>query len=102
MRILLLNLGTEAEQSVREALDGQGFEILSERTSDVADIELLAPEVLVTDASPSDLSCCGVVVQLKAHEATRTIRVLMVVEGGALERTRALDLGADDVISVPF
>ena len=26
----------------------------------------------------------------------------MVVEGGALERARALDLGADDVISLPF
>jgi len=28
--------------------------------------------------------------------------VLMVVRGGALERARALDLGADDVISAPF
>jgi S1-C subfamily serine protease/CheY-like chemotaxis protein len=102
MRILLLNLGPECEKSVRAALEGQGFEILLERTLDVEEIEVLEPEVLVTEATPSDLSCCGVVVQLKAREATRAIRLLMVVEGGALERTRALDLGADDVISLPF
>jgi S1-C subfamily serine protease/DNA-binding response OmpR family regulator len=102
MRILLLNLGPESEKAVRAALEGQGFEILLERTLDVEGIEVLAPEVLVTEASPSDLSCCGLVVQLKARDATRAIRILVVVAGGALERTRVLDLGADDVISLPF
>jgi len=30
------------------------------------------------------------------------VKILMVVRGGALERARALDLGADDVITFPF
>lgn len=30
------------------------------------------------------------------------IKVVIIVEGGALERARALDLGADDAISFPF
>jgi S1-C subfamily serine protease/CheY-like chemotaxis protein len=102
MRILLLNLSPQLIQSVQAALAGQGFDVLEERSLDVEHIEALQAEVLVTEASPSDLSCCGLIVQLKARETTKAIRILMIVEGGALERARALDLGADDVISSPI
>jgi S1-C subfamily serine protease len=102
MRILLLNLSTESASEVSTALAGQGYEIASEAALDVEHIELLAPELLITEATPSDLSCCGIITQIKSREQTKSIRVLMVVRGGALERARALDLGADDVISAPF
>jgi S1-C subfamily serine protease len=102
MRILLLNLSTDSASEVKTALAGQGYEIASEAALDVEHIELLAPELLITEATPSDLSCCGIITQIKSREQTKSIRVLMVVRGGALERARALDLGADDVISAPF
>jgi len=102
MRILLLNLNTDSASEVTTALAGQGYEIASEAALDVEHIELLAPELLITEATPSDLSCCGIITQIKSREQTKSIRVLMVVQGGALERARALDLGADDVISAPF
>jgi S1-C subfamily serine protease len=63
----------------------------------------LSPEVLVTEATPSDLSCCGLVTQLKSRPETESpLKIMIVVEGGALERARALDLGADEAISFPF
>src|ERR1700722_20330610 len=102
MRILLLNLSTDSASEVSSALAGQGYEIASEPALDVEHIELLAPELLITEATPSDLSCCSIITQIKSREQTKSIRVLMVVRGGALERARALDLGADDVISAPF
>src|SRR6266478_7861423 len=102
MRILLLNLNTDSASEVSTALAGQGYEIASEAGLDVEHIELMAPELLITEATPSDLSCCGIITQVKARDQTKSIRVLMVVRGGALERARALDLGADDVISAPF
>ena len=102
MRILLLNLNTDSASEVNTALAGQGYEIASETGLDVEHIELMAPELLITEATPSDLSCCGIITQIKSREQTKSIRVLMVVQGGALERARALDLGADDVISAPF
>ena len=102
MRILLLNLNTDSASEVNTALAGQGYEIASETGLDVEHIELMAPELLITEATPSDLSCCGIITQIKSREQTKSIRVLMVVRGGALERARALDLGADDVISAPF
>lgn len=102
MRILLLNLGASSSAEVSQALAGQGYEIANEPALNVDQIESLAPELLVTEATPSDLSCCGIITQIKSRQRTKSIRVLMVVLGGALERARALDLGADDVISSPF
>ena len=102
MRILLLNLNENSADEVSKALAGQGYEIASQAELDVEQIQALNPEVLITEATPSDLSCCGVITQIKSNEQTKSIRILMVVQGGALERARALDLGADDVISSPF
>jgi S1-C subfamily serine protease len=102
MRILLLNLGVESAQEVNQALSGQGYEIITDRRLTVDKILALSPEVLITEATPSDLSCCGVISQIKASPDPRTLRILMIVHGGALERARGLDLGADDVISFPF
>src|SRR4030088_3040052 len=102
MRILLLNLGVESAQEVNQALSGQGYEIITDRRLTVDKILALSPEVLITEATPSDLSCCGVISQIKASPDPRTPRIVMIVHGGALERARGLDLGADDVISFPF
>jgi S1-C subfamily serine protease/DNA-binding NarL/FixJ family response regulator len=102
MRILLLNLGPESAQETNQALSGQGYEVITERRLTVDKILAVSPEVLITEATPSDLSCCGVISQIKASPDPRTLRILMIVHGGALERARALDLGADDVISFPF
>jgi len=102
MRLLLLNLTPDSASEVNTPIARKGYEIASETGLDVEHIELLAPELLITEATPSDLSCCGIITQIKSREQTKSIRVLMVVRGGALERARALDLGADDVISAPF
>ena len=103
MRVLLLNLNSETNELVSSALAGQGYDVTTESGLTVDEVLALSPEVLVTEASPTDLSCCGMITQLKARSDTRgSVRILMVVRGGALERARALDLGADDVITFPF
>ena len=102
MRILLLNLGLESTPEVTQALSGQGYELTTGRRLTVDKILALSPEVLITEATPSDLSCCGVISQIKASPEPRTPRIVMIVHGGALERARGLDLGADDVLSFPF
>jgi len=92
----------ESTQEVKQALSGQGYEITTERSLTVDEILALSPEVLVTEATPSDLSCCGLISQIKASPDLPTLKIVMIVHGGALERARALDLGADDVVSFPF
>lgn len=103
MRVLLLNLGADSIKAVEQALSGQGYEIgIIDDDLTVDEIRALSPEVLITEATPSDLGCCGVITQIKASPETRAVKVVMIVQGGALERARALDLGTDDVVSFPF
>src|SRR6267142_2450110 len=103
MRIVILNLRAESLDTVNRALSGQGYEIVAENGLTVDQVLAISPEVLVTEATPSDLSCCGFVTQLKSRPETESpLKIVMIVEGGALERARALDLGADDTISLPF
>ena len=103
MRILLLNLGTQSLAAVNAALSGQGYDVFAETGLSVDAVLALAPEVMITEATPTDLSCCGLIAQLKSRPGTEyTVKIVMVVHGGAMERARALDLGADDVISFPF
>lgn len=103
MRILLLNLGPVSLEAAHSALTGQGYEITNESGLTVEGVLALSPEVLVTEATPSDLSCCGLITQLKSRpDIDSTPKAVMIVHGGALELARALDLGTDDVISFPF
>lgn len=102
MHILFLNLSAESLLEANNCLAGQGYDVAAEIGLTVDQVLALAPEVLVTEATPSDLACCGLMTQLKSRTDTHTLKIIMVVPGGPLERARALDLGADDVVSLPF
>jgi len=100
--ILLLNLGTESTQAVEHTLSGQGYDIAAERSLTIDQILARSPELLITEATPSNLSCCGLISQVKASSGLPALKIVMIVHGDALERARGLDLGADDVVSFPF
>lgn len=103
MRILIVNVSEESLGAVNGALLGQGYEIIAKNGLSAEEVLAFSPEVLITEATPSDLSCCGLITQLKSRtEAESLLKILMIVRGGALERARALDLGVDDVVSFPF
>jgi CheY-like chemotaxis protein len=102
MRILLLNLSADSSSQVNQALSGQGYEFFKESNLTVEEILALSPDVLITEATPSDLNCCGLISQIASSLARQNPKMVMIVHGGALERARALDLHADDVISFPF
>jgi len=102
MRLLLLNLSAESLLEANNALAGQGYDVTTEIGLNVDQVLALSPEVLVTEAAPTDLACCGLITQLKSRSDLRTLKIIMIVPGGSLERARALDLGANDVVSLPF
>jgi serine protease Do len=103
MRILIVNVSEESLDAVNRALSGQGYQITAKNGLTAEEVLAFSPEVLITEATPSDLSCCGLIAQLKSRTETESLlKILMIVRGGALERARALDLGVDDVVSFPF
>jgi S1-C subfamily serine protease len=103
MRILFLNLCDESLAAANAALAGQGYEITTDSGLAAEQILALAPEVLVMDAKPGDLSSSALVAQLKTRPGTESsLKIVMIVHGGAYDRASGLNLGADDVISFPF
>src|SRR5260370_23612781 len=65
MRILLLNMGIESAREVTQALSGQGYEITEADSLAADEIFARSPDLLITEATPSALSCCGPVLQIK-------------------------------------
>src|SRR2546422_1929166 len=103
-KILILPGKSGSEQLLLETLRSAGYE---------ADAAASAPEVmeavrnigvdlLLLDANVTDLDCCQVLSDVKSSAATAAIRVILLSDGGAGERSRGLDLGADDVLSRPW
>src|SRR5258708_19942025 len=60
------------------------------------------PDLVILGADPPRLDCCDLLSEIKASKHTQNIRVVMLVHGSAAERTRGLDLGADDALSLPL
>ena len=64
------------------ALAGHGYEIVSGAGLTVEEVLALSPEVVVTEATPSDLSCCELITQLKSQTGTRpSLKVVMIAHG---------------------
>ena len=99
-------LVVETDDSLRERtakiLTDAGYQVSAEYVVALKNVLALMPDVIVLRANPPDLDCCDLLADVKRSEQARHIRVIMLAEGGPAERIRGLDLGADDVLSLPF
>src|SRR5216684_2198529 len=96
----------EPEDSLREhivaALSEAGYQVSTDYREGMKAVLAFEPDVVILGADPPQLDCCDLLSEIKGSEHTRNIRVVMLSPGGPAERTRGLDLGADDVLSLPF
>ncbi len=96
----------ESDDALRErivaVLSDAGYEVSTDYREGMKAVLAFDPDAVVLGADPPQLDCCGLLSEIKGSEHTRNIRVVMLSPGGSAERTRGLDLGADDVLSVPF
>jgi DNA-binding response OmpR family regulator/S1-C subfamily serine protease len=96
----------ESDDSLREhivaVLSDAGYEVSTEGREGMKAVVAFNPDIVVLGADPPQLDCCDLLSEIKGSEHTRNIRVVMLSPGGSAERTRGLDLGADDVLSLPF
>ncbi len=99
-------LVVESDDSLREhivaVLSAAGFEISTSYHGGMKAVLAFSPDVVVLGADPPQLDCCDLLSEIKGSKHTHNIRVVMLSPGGSPERTRGLDLGADDVLSLPF
>jgi DNA-binding response OmpR family regulator len=96
----------EADDALRDrivaVLSDAGYEVSTDYREGMKAVLAFCPDAVVLGADPPQLDCCDLLSEIKGSEHTRNIRVVMLSPGGSGERTRGLDLGADDVLSVPF
>src|ERR1700691_1081358 len=99
-------LVVESEDALREyvvaVLSDAGYEISTDYREGMKAVLAFGPDVVILGAEPPQLDCCDLLSEIKGSEHTHNIRVVMLSPGGSAERTRGLDLGADDVLSLPF
>ncbi len=102
--IILIDAHDQPRQELDQGLRAAGYEVFSTPScaEGVEVAQKTEPELIILDAGEAGSCWSDTVTQLKGAAATRYARVLVLSSLGPAERARALDLGADDVISRPW
>jgi DNA-binding response OmpR family regulator len=99
-------LVVESDEALRATLVAMlrdwGYEVSTDYSGGMKTVLAFEPDLVILGADPPQLDCCDLLSEIKGSKHTHAIRVLMVIPGGSAERTRGLDLGADDVLSLPL
>lgn len=86
---LLRSAGYQAAEANSQS---EGFQFVRETGIDL----------LLLSADLADIQCCDALAAVKGNAATAGTRVVLLLRGGAAERARGLELGADDALSLPW
>ena len=99
-------LVVESDDALKEQIDAvlrdARYLVSSDYQEGMKAVFAFDPDVVILGADPPQLDCCDLLSEIKGSQQTHHIRVVMLSPGGSAERTRGLDLGADDVLSLPF
>ena len=101
-KVLLLRAAPDLSARLVPELSRAGYDVATPDTADVRTVLQHHPDLILLQTDSRTLDCCGLLAQLKGNGATAPVKIVLLAEGGPLERSRALDLGADDVLSIPF
>jgi S1-C subfamily serine protease/CheY-like chemotaxis protein len=99
-------LVVESDDALRErivaVLSDAGYQVSTDYSEGMKSVLAFGPDAVILGADPPQLDCCSLLSEIKGSENTQNVRVVMLSPGGSGERTRGMDLGADDVLSLPF
>jgi DNA-binding response OmpR family regulator/S1-C subfamily serine protease len=101
-KVLVAESDDGVREHILEVLSDAGYEVSTDWRGGMKAVLAFNPDIVVMGADPPQLDCCDLLSEIKGSEQTHNIRVVMLSPGGAAERTRGMDLGADDVLSLPF
>lgn len=101
-KILLFRVAPDLSARLVPELSRAGYDAAVSDDADVRTVIQHASDLILLQTDVRTLDCCGLLAELKGNDATAPVKIILLAEGGPLERSRALDLGADDVLSIPF
>jgi DNA-binding response OmpR family regulator/S1-C subfamily serine protease len=101
-KVLVVESDEDLRAGIVSALSDAGYEVSTDDRDGMKAILAFGPDIVILGADPPQLDCCDLLSEIKGSGQTQNIRVLMLSPGGPAERTRGLDLGADDALTLPF
>jgi len=103
-KIILIDSHEQPRQALERELAGAGYDVYATEScaEGVEAAQKTEPEIVIIDAGEAGSCWSDTVAQLRGNASTRNVRILVISSLGPAERARALDLGADDVISRPW
>jgi DNA-binding response OmpR family regulator len=101
-RLLVVEPDDALRATLVTVLGDAGYSVSTDYRSGAKAVLAFEPDLVILGADPPQLDCCDLLSEIKGSKHTRNIRVVMLVHGSAAKRTRGLDLGADDAVSLPL
>ncbi len=101
-KVLVVESNDGLREHIVAVLSDAGYEVSTDCRAGIKAVVSFHPDTVVLGADPPQLDCCDLLSEIKGSEQTHNISVVMLSPGGSAERTRGLDLGSDDVLSLPF
>jgi DNA-binding response OmpR family regulator/S1-C subfamily serine protease len=101
-KLLVIESDDALRETIVTVLNDAGYEVSTDSHEGMKSIVAFNPDAVILGANPEKLDCCDLLSEIKASEDTDNIRVIMLFHGDSPERARGMDLGADDVLSLPF
>src|SRR6201993_726166 len=99
-------LVVESDEALRAilitVLGEAGYKVSEDYHGGMKAVLAFQPDLVILGADPPQLDCCDLLSEIKGSKRTQDIRVVMLVHGNSAERTRGLDLGADEALSLPL
>jgi DNA-binding response OmpR family regulator len=101
-KLLVVESDDVLREGIVSVLRDAGYEVLTDFRRGMKAVLDFSPDIVILGADAPRLDCCDLLSEIKGSEHTQNIRVVVLSPGGSAERIRGLDLGADDVLSLPF
>ncbi len=102
--ILIVEPDSASLRRLEEVVRSAGYEVAtsSSQAEGFKFVRDAGVDLLLLSADLADIQCCDALTEVKGNAATAGTRVILLIQGGAAERARGLDLGADDVLTLPW
>lgn len=102
--ILIVEPDDALRQQLQDVLGSAGYQVstAASQQEGFRAVQTGAVDVFLLSADLADVLCCSSLTEIKGLGSTANTRVIVFAHGGGAVRARALDLGADDVITPPW
>ena len=102
--ILIVDSDPTSREQLRELTSSAGYEVAisSSQGEGFQFVRDVGVDLLLLSADLADIQCCDALAEVKGNTATADTRVVLLTNGTGAVRARGLELGADDVLSIPW